>query len=206
MFLNYDYNFYQTTTWGWGKTSSRFLNLNGGVNLGNWHYRHQGSLNWGRINSYNDDGGSRYRAYANYLQRDIPFLKSQIMVGDFTTNGALFDNLSLRGVQLFSDDRMLPESTKGYAPAVRGIAQTNALVTIRQNTNLIYETTVPPGPFEITDLYPSSYGGDLHVTVTEADGSAQTFTVPFNTLSRLLRLEICNIKSQPADSNSGRQH
>lgn len=188
-FLNYDYNYYQTTASGWNRTNtSRFLNLNGGINLGNWHYRHQGSLNWGGMTSYYDDAHrSRYRTYTNYLQRDIPLLKSQIMAGDFTTNSVLFDSMSLRGVQLFSDDRMLPDSVRGYAPVVRGIAQSNALVSIRQNANLIYETTVPPGPFEIADLYPSSYGGDLHVTVTEASGSARTFTVPFNTLSRLLR-------------------
>lgn len=189
-FLNYDYNFYQTTFRDWNQTNhSRFLNLNGGANLGNWHYRHQGSYNWGTTTSYydGDDRRSRYRAYTNYLQRDIPFLNSQIMAGDFATNSVLFDSMSLRGVQLFSDDRMLPDSARGFAPAVRGIAHSNALVTIRQNANVIYETTVPPGPFEINDLYPSSYGGDLHVTVTEANGSAQSFTVPFNTLARLLR-------------------
>ncbi|AHG64765.1 outer membrane fimbrial usher protein HifC [Advenella mimigardefordensis DPN7] len=187
-FLNYDYNFYQTTMRGGNRTyNARFLHLNGGINLGNWHYRHQGSLSWGNMVGNDENEGSRYRTYANYLQRDIPLLKSQIMLGDFITNNVLFDTLSLRGVQLFSDDRMLPDSVRGYAPAVRGIAQSNALVTIRQNANIISETSVPPGPFEINDLYPSSYGGDLHVTITEANGSARTFIVPFNTMSRLLR-------------------
>ncbi len=189
-YLNYDYNFYQTTTTGRNKTNNtQFLNLNGGVNVANWHYRHQGSFNWTNTTTHHNDGrrSPRYHAYTNYLQRDIPLLKSQIMAGDFTTNNALFDAMSIRGVQLFSDDRMLPDSLQGFAPAVRGIAHSNALVTIRQNANIIHETTVPPGPFEINDLHSSSYGGDLHVTVSEANGSATTFTVPFNTLSQLLR-------------------
>jgi len=188
VFLNYDYNFYQTTATGLNrKNNSHFLNLNGGINLGNWHFRHQGSLNWGTTTQYDDDRRTRYSTYANYLQRDIPTLKSQIMLGDFTSYGSLFDTMSLRGFQLYSDDRMLPDSMRGFAPTVRGVAQSNARITIMQNANIIYERTVPPGPFEISDLYPSSYGGDLQVTVNEADGAARTFTVPFNTLSQLVR-------------------
>lgn len=187
-FVNYNYNFYQSTATQLGQTNnSHFLNLNGGFNLGNWHFRHRGTLNWGSANQYEDSASSRYRSYANYLQRDIPVLKSQIMLGDFSTDGRLFENMSVRGVQLFSDDQMLPESIRGFAPVVRGVAQGNAKVTIVQNSNVIYETTVPPGPFEINDLYASGYGGDLNVTVTEADGSARTFTVPATQASQMLR-------------------
>ncbi len=60
-----------------------------------------------------------------------------------------------------------------YAPVVHGIAHTNARVVITQNGNTILETTVSPGAFEINDLYATGYGGDLHVTVYEADGSQE---------------------------------
>lgn len=70
---------------------------------------------------------------------------------------------------------MLPQSRRGYAPDIRGIARTNAVVTVRQNDRIIYETTVPPGAFVIEDLYPTGYGGNLDVKVTEADGSVQSF-------------------------------
>ncbi|STS63046.1 type 1 fimbriae anchoring protein FimD [Klebsiella aerogenes] len=52
---------------------------------------------------------------------------------------------------------------------------------------MIYETTVSPGAFVIDDLYPTGYGGNLDVTVTEADGSVQTFSVPYASVTQLLR-------------------
>ncbi len=41
----------------------------------------------------------------------------------------------------------------GYAPQIRGYAKTNAKVEVRQQGNLIYQTTVTPGSFEINDLF-----------------------------------------------------
>ncbi|WP_262232304.1 fimbria/pilus outer membrane usher protein, partial [Escherichia coli] len=94
---------------------------------------------------------------------------------------------SLRGVRLASDERMLPGSLRGYAPAVRGIANSNAKVTIYQNAHILYETTVPAGPFVINDLYPSGYAGDLLVKITESNGQTRMFTVPFAAVAQLIR-------------------
>ena len=121
------------------------------------------------------------------LQRSIAPLKSQFTLGDAFTDGALFDSVGFRGVQVASDDRMYPESQRGYAPIVRGIANSNARVQVRQNGNLLYETTVAPGAFEIDDLYPTGYGGNLDVVITEADGSVHTSTVPFAAAVNALR-------------------
>jgi len=82
---------------------------------------------------------------------------------------------------------MLPDSQRGYAPIVRGTARTNARVRIAQHGVLLMETTVPPGPFAITDLYPTGYGGDLTVTVLEADGEQRRFDVPYAAIPNLLR-------------------
>ena len=51
----------------------------------------------------------------------------------------------LRGLALKTDDNMLPASLSGYAPEVRGIARSNATVTVRQNGNIIYQTSVRRG-------------------------------------------------------------
>jgi outer membrane usher protein len=40
---------------------------------------------------------------------------------------------------------MFPDGMRSYAPEIRGVAQSNALVTVRQGSNIIYQTTVPPG-------------------------------------------------------------
>jgi outer membrane usher protein len=82
---------------------------------------------------------------------------------------------------------MLPQSLQGYAPLIRGVANTNAKVTVRQNGVQIYQTTVAPGPFQISDLYPTGYGGTLDVTVTEANGQVTTFSVPYASVAQLLR-------------------
>ncbi|AQR69258.1 fimbrial protein [Janthinobacterium sp. LM6] len=162
-------------------SSSAYLGLDGGFNLGAWRLRHTGALSWRQA------GGSHYQVLDTYLRRDITALKSQLTLGDANTSGELFDTQSFRGVQLASDDRMLPNSLRGYAPVVRGIARTSARVTIRQAGNILLETTVAPGAFVIDDLYATGYGGDLNVTVSEADGSEQRFVVPYAAVTQLLR-------------------
>lgn len=55
------------------------------------------------------------------------------------------------------------------------------------SSNIIYQTTVPPGPFTLQDVYPSGYGSDLEVSVKEADGSVEVFSVPYASVAQLLR-------------------
>lgn len=180
MLLGYNANYYQSERSG-NTQKSGYVGLNGGLNVGGWVYRHTGNLNW------DDRQGSRYKATRNYLQHDITALRARVTLGDSYTSGELFDSFAFRGVQLATDDRMLPDSLRAYAPVVSGVAQTNAHVTIRQNNVLLYETVVPPGPFVINDLYPTGYGGDLDVQVEEADGRINTFSVPYSSVAQLLR-------------------
>lgn len=161
--------------------TSAYLGLNASLDLGSWHVFSLGSLSW------SDTGGSHYQNSATYLQHDIPAWGAQLVLGDSFTSGDMFDSVRLRGARLYSDTRMLPQSQRGYAPVVHGIAQTNAKVTIRQNGYIIYEANVAPGPFAINDLYPTGYGGDLNVQVTEADGRIEQFNVPFSAVALLLR-------------------
>lgn len=182
-FVDYSANAYRTQTDGNGQLQY-FLGLNTGVNVGNWRLRHNGNF------SGSDGGGprvSRYTALSTFAQRDVTSLKSQLTLGQYYTPADLFDSVSYTGVQLASDDRMLPDSQRGFAPIVRGTALTNASVTIRQGNNIVYQTNVAPGPFVIDDIYNTGYAGDLNVTVTEADGSVRSFLVPFATISQLRR-------------------
>ena len=97
-------------------------------------------------------------------------LQAQLLIGDGSTPGNLFDSIAFRGVQLATNESMLPDSQQGYAPTIRGIAQTHARVTVRQNGYTIYSTFVAPGAFVIDDLYPTASNGDLEVSIVEADG------------------------------------
>lgn len=158
-----------------------FLSLNGGLNLGDWRFRNYSTWN------YSDNSGGHWDHIKSYAQRDIVPLRSRLTLGDTFTSLNVFDSVSLRGIQLESSESMLPESRRGFAPEVRGIATTSARVTVKQNGNTIYQTYVAPGAFTINDLYPTSSSGDLDVTVEEEGGKHQTFTVPFSSVANLVR-------------------
>lgn len=212
--FSYQLNSYRNRT-SRGNDDSAFGGLTAGFNVGSWRFRHKGSISWQRnvANDYsflhahtesedaalenqlttnsinNNQSRFNYRSTNSYLQRDVAALKSQLTLGESNTSGEIFDTLPYRGIQLASDDRMVPLSMRGYAPVIRGVARSNARVTISQAGNLLHQTTVSPGAFIINDLYAIGYGGDLHVTVLEADGSEHSFIVPYASVSQLLRPE-----------------
>lgn len=162
-------------------SNSQFANLRPGINVGPWRLRNY--TTWNRDNH----GQDKWNTIYTYLARDITSLKSQLVLGDSSSPSDVFDSVPFRGAQLASDDDMIPDSLKGYAPVVRGIARTNAQVTIRQNGYVIYQSFVAPGAFEINDMYPTGGSGDLLVTIKEADGSEQQLVVPFASLPVLQR-------------------
>ncbi|WP_234819043.1 fimbria/pilus outer membrane usher protein [Cupriavidus metallidurans] len=182
--LQYTANAYHSDSAGVSYTQG-FVGLDVGLNLGPWRFHHNGNL------SSSSGGGlsstTQYQSILTYAQRSIAEIKSQLMLGDAFTDGRMFDSFGFRGAQLATDDRMFPDSQRGYAPIIHGIANSNARVQIRQNGNIIYETTVSPGAFEINDLYPTGYGGDIDVVVTEADGSQHISRVPFAPMVNALR-------------------
>jgi len=170
--LEYNANVYHTDSHGYSSTHG-YLGLVAGINVGPWRFRHTGNL------THNERTGNEYQSVQTNLQRSLAPIKSQLVIGEAFTEGNIFDSVGFRGVQLATDDRMYPESQRGYAPVIHGIANSNARVQIRQNGNIIYETTVAAGAFEINDLYPTGYGGGLDVIVTEADGSVHVSRVPY---------------------------
>lgn len=176
--LSYNINGYHNTNNG-VDNDSMYAAFNTGVNLGAWRFRANGNYNWDK------DNGSNFEFQNRYVQRDLPALRSQLIMGESYTTGETFDSVSIRGVRLYSDSRMLPSQLANYAPVIRGVANTNAKVTVTQSGYKIYEATVPPGPFEINDLSPSGYGSDLIVTIEEADGSKRTFSQPFSSVMQM---------------------
>ena len=180
LLLNYSFNGSRNWTKQGGADDQFYLNLQSGVNLGPWRLRNYSTATKSR-------GKHDYSSVGTVLSRDIQFLKGQFEIGESSTPGEIFDSFLFRGMQIYSDDTMLPESMRGFAPIIRGIARTNAMVTVKQNGYTIYQTYVAPGSFEIRDLYPTSAGGDLEVTVKEADGSLQRFVQPFSAVPVMLR-------------------
>lgn len=160
--------------------NTQYLNLRNGVNLGGWRIRNYSTWN-------NNGQNQSWDAINTWLQHDIRFLQAQFIAGESSTRGEVFDSLQYRGVNIASDELMLPYNQRGYAPTIRGIANSNAEVSIRQNGYLIYQSAVAPGPFEINDLYSTTNSGDLEVTVKEADGSEHRFTQPYSGIAIMQR-------------------
>ena len=162
---------------------------NGNVDNSNWGSLHSG-INlgpWRLSNTTNWDQTSGFKAISTVLERDLKTLRSQLSVGQTSTNGELFDSVQMTGMKLESDTSMLPSSMQGYAPVVRGIANSDAKVIIKQNGYTLYQTNVSPGPFEIKDLSQVTAGADLEVTVQEADGSEHNFIQTSSSIPVMLR-------------------
>ncbi|MEM6160130.1 fimbria/pilus outer membrane usher protein [Erwinia sp. P6884] len=162
---------------------SYYLNLRPGLNIGAWRLRNY--TIWNRYSTSSHSG--KWDSVYTYLQRNIVPIRSQLTLGESTSPSDIFESVPFRGAQLASDDEMLPESLRGYAPVVRGTARSNAQVIVRQNGYIIYQSYVAPGFFEINDLYATGGSGDLYVTIKEADGSEQNLVVPYASLPVLVR-------------------
>jgi len=165
-----------------GQSSTQgYLGVTSGLNIGAWHLRNQS------VYDRDSSGAGKFQAIETYLDRPIPSLKSRFVVGDSATGNSVFDSVSFRGVQLGTDFMMRAGSEQGYAPVIRGVANSAARVTVRQRGYVIYTTYVAPGPFVISDLYPTGGSGDLEITVKEADGSEHKFVQPYATVPGLER-------------------
>ena len=142
-----------------------------GANFGAWRLRAQYQGNY---------SGSEHQHRFNFNQiyafRPLPMQAAKMTLGEIYSNSQIFDTVRFTGINLASDERMLPPNIQGYAPQVRGIAKSNAKVTVSQSGRTIYETTVPAGPFNIQDLN-SSVRGELDVKVEEQDGTITTFKI-----------------------------
>ncbi|MCX8955829.1 fimbria/pilus outer membrane usher protein [Erwinia psidii] len=175
LFSSYSYTGSQTKYRGEGMGSiwMQYLNLRNGINLGAWRIRNYSYL------AHSNTAGTSWNSMQTWIERDLPGLQSRLTVGEAITPGLVFDSMSYHGVSLSSQDEMRPDSMRGYAPEIRGIALSNAMVEVLQNGNLLYQTFVTPGSFVINDLYATSTSGDLQIRVHEEDGTVREFTQAF---------------------------
>ena len=132
-----------TSSVGGSDNSSAYLGVNAGLSWDGWLLKHR------QPELAAAAGKAHWNSNQTYLQRPYPTaqLRHRQRRADFHQWVNFFDTIGLRGVNLSTDDNMFPDGMRSYAPEIRGVAQSNALVTVRQGSNIIYRTTVPPGPF-----------------------------------------------------------
>ncbi|MFT0869082.1 fimbria/pilus outer membrane usher protein [Pseudomonas sp. CAM1A] len=180
LFSNYQLNYNRNTSGGFSSDYG-YLGLRSGLNFGQWRLRNDSSL------SQSTGSERHFSSNRTYLEHDVTALKGRLAIGQLYSNGDIFDSSRFRGLQLGSDIGMLPDNESGYAPVVRGIAETHATVEVRQNGYVIYSTTVSPGAFEIHDIYPGGSNGDLEVNIIEADGRKRSFSQAYSYLPVMVR-------------------
>lgn len=186
--LSYNATYYKTNNKNGDKSSSDdiYAGFESGINLSSWQFRDSSSVRKHAGSSLKWDNNTRY------LRKALPLYKSNFVAGDFYSQGTLFDSVRVRGVSLASDINMRPTSQQGFAPIVRGVAQTNALVKVMQNGSVVYQENVPPGQFTLNNIQPTGSAGDLLVIVKEANGQEQSFTVPFSAVPGMLKEGVSN--------------
>ncbi|HCY2330281.1 TPA: fimbrial biogenesis outer membrane usher protein [Escherichia coli] len=170
LMVNYQFNGVNQTGDGYA-SRSQFLSLNNSLNIGGWRLRHNG--NWSKNSNTKN---SHWQPVSVYLQRDYSFMQGgQFTIGQTSTDGMIFDSFPFNGIQFSSDDGMIAPELSRYSPVVRGIAYSQAQVTVKQNDTIIYQKNVPPGPFELRD-FSQMYSGDLQIEIRESDGTIRHYT------------------------------
>ncbi|PWW11036.1 fimbria/pilus outer membrane usher protein [Pantoea sp. AG702] len=180
-----DYNINTNVDNPVNENTSRSLSGYGtnGLNLGSWRIRTEWQGNYYDSSKYRSSEFSWNRFYAF---RPIPNLGAKVVLGESYLASAIFDTFNFLGISISSDEKMLPPNLRGYAPRITGIAKTNAKITVSQLGRIIYQDTVPAGPFSIQNL-DSSSTGTLDVKVEEQDGSVHTFQVNSSNVPYLTR-------------------
>ncbi|EHE6020380.1 fimbria/pilus outer membrane usher protein [Salmonella enterica] len=163
------------------RSDSNYVRLQPGFNFGPWRLR--SGFTWQKSSSR----PGKWENTWTYAERGINRLKSRLTLGESYTTGSVSDSVPFRGVMMASDESMVPYDQREFAPVVKGIARTQARVEVKQNGYMMTSTTVPAGPFEITDLPATGSNGDLQVRVEESDGAVQEFTVPYTAPAVALR-------------------
>ena len=165
--LNYDVNSLHSQ---YGSQSNRYLSANteAGFNAGDWIVRSRQVQTW-------QNDVSRTTHLAAYAQRTFASHETVLQAGQVNLYNPVLAGAQITGVQVMTEQALQIE---GQSNPIEGIARSQAQVEIRQNGSLIHSTVVPAGPFSLSNVRRLDSRSDVEVTVKEADGSEQRFTVP----------------------------
>ncbi|ELC7077850.1 fimbria/pilus outer membrane usher protein [Salmonella enterica] len=186
--LLFDYNASGSVTHPSVGGQEQYAAINGtaGINSGAWRLRADYQGNYSRQSGAGMPVRKSLDLSRLYLYRPLPKMQARLTLGEGYVNSSVFDSWRYTGGILESDENMLPPQLRGYAPEIIGSAKTNARVTITQQGRVLYDSTVPAGPFRIQSLS-NAARGQLDVKVTEQDGEVRTFTVSTASVPYLTR-------------------
>lgn len=160
------------------KSVEQKLNLHSGINMNAWRVRSHSRFNWSK---------DRYQSKLSsiYAYRQINSFSSLFYGGKFSPTTRILSNDKIIGFQLISNNLIPNNRPYANKPIIEGIADTQADIIIKQGDKIIYETTVPPGPFLLNSL-PSTGNEKLILEIKEADGRIKISTHYFTSLPNQL--------------------
>lgn len=181
-FTSYNYSGYNNSNYQNAVSKYQFLSLYNGINVSEWQLRNKSFYN-------KDNNSSSFHADQTWLSRDFGDFNSRFTIGQTQSSGLLSTTFRFDGVKLESIPDMRPSFMNGYLPEIFGNALSNATVKVFQGNNLVYQTFVNPGPFNLSDI-PISGNTDLRIQVTEEDGSVHEEFIPISSVSTLRRKSV----------------
>ncbi|HWW08368.1 fimbria/pilus outer membrane usher protein [Collimonas sp.] len=174
--LNYDILTSSSQNSG-GSSQSLYVNLENGVNAGDWIVRSQQTFSSDSAHSDssgNVRGNNHVQVPYFYAQHTFPAYSSIVQGGRIVSQTSMFAGLPLDGVQILPDDALSPRANSN---AYEGIAQSQARVEVRQAGLLIYSTVVPAGPFKLANLPLIDSISEVEIKLIESDGQNRVFKV-----------------------------
>ncbi|WP_441293318.1 fimbria/pilus outer membrane usher protein [Proteus vulgaris] len=140
--------------------------------------RSQNEFNWTKDNYQS-------KLSSIYTYRQINSFSSLFYTGKFSPTTRILSNDKIIGFQLISNNLIANKNLYANSPIIEGTADTQAQVIIKQGDKIIYETTVPPGPFLLNSL-PSIGSEKLILEIKETDGRVKVSTHYFTSLPNQL--------------------
>lgn len=173
--LNYDFMTFtnQTAT---HTSDVRQLNTELGLNSHGWILRSRQALS--------EQGGERrFIRQAAYAQTSLERSRTLLQLGELNIVNPVLAGAPILGLQLLPEHAL--DAAADNLAVVRGVAQSQARVEVRQLGQLLHTSLVAAGPFRLGEIQPLSRSADLEVLVSESDGSQQRFNVPAAALAQV---------------------
>lgn len=121
-------------------------------------------------------GRRQFQSLYSYAQTTLVSRAATLQVGQVNLLNSVLAGVAMTGVQWAPE--LALRNAGSNMTTVRGIAQGQARVEVRQAGALIYTTLVPPGPFNLSDVKVLNGGADLYVRVIEDSGEERESIVP----------------------------
>ncbi|MBA2673167.1 fimbria/pilus outer membrane usher protein [Ramlibacter sp.] len=154
-------------------------------------FNHLGALVSGSALTSSSSDGLRHVRTETYARKDWPGTMESLVVGDaIGSAGAWSRPVRFGGVRYARDFSLAPGYITTPMPAINGSAALPSTVDVLVNNQRQSSTSVPAGPFALTDVPLVNGAGDLNVVVRDLRGVETVVSQSYYTAAALLAPEL----------------